>query len=141
MDLEKIGLSAGAGALYAAGAVAATAVGLTAYLLGSKVNTLINTYTPAFKGTLNAGLVIGASSLVAFPVSTFLDKREYETLAKIAGILTIFTATAMLAPKVTSQLSIYRMSQIEAALYGLAGTAAFLNTYTKPEEDCYGEEY
>jgi len=130
VDFEKIALSAGAGALYTAGAVVATAAGLTAYLLGSKVNTLINTYTPAFKGTLNAALVIGGSSLVAFPVSTFLYKREYETLAKIAGILTIFTATAVFTPKVSNILSIYsNMSQIEAGLYGLAGTAVFLNTF------------
>jgi hypothetical protein len=119
MDLQKIGISAGAGAIYTAGAVVTTAACAGIY-------SLVNNYFPSFKGTLNAGLVMGASSMGAIPISKFLDNREYETLSKITGALTIFLATAILTPKVSNLLSTYQVSYSTSSLYGLVGAGTFL---------------
>ena len=94
----------------------------------SKINSLTDSYIPSFKGTLNAGLVIGASNMVAIPVSKYLKNRDHETLATIAGALTVFLATTALTPKVSRQLSTYPVSYLSASLYGLAGAGTFLAT-------------
>jgi hypothetical protein len=105
---------------------------------GQKINSLTDQYIPSFKGALNAGLVIGSSSMVAIPISKFLENREYETLSKIVGALTVFLATTMLTPKVSRQLSTYQVSYLGASLYGMAGAGVI--TFSEANSRIYSKK-
>ena len=127
VDLQKVGISAAGGALYAAGAIVGAGACAILYFTASKINAFIDSYIPSFKGTLNASLVMGTSCFVALPLAKVIhEKRESELAATAAGILTVFLVTTLATPTVSKMLSTYPVSYIESTLYGLAGAGTFL---------------
>lgn len=127
VDLQKVGISAAGGALYAAGAIVGAGACAILYFTASKINAFIDSYIPSFKGTLNASLVMGTSCFVAVPLVRVIKKRtESQLAAKAVGALSLFLITTLATPTVSKMLSTYPVSYIESTLYGLAGAGTFL---------------
>ncbi|NGX51107.1 MAG: hypothetical protein K1060chlam2_00964, partial [Chlamydiae bacterium] len=120
MNTDRITTSLQGGALYGAAALVGTAVLAAGYPLVVKVNSLINRYLPSLYGTMNATLVISASSMIALPLS------EKNTAGKVAGALIILGITAAATPKLASKLFNTQISYLNAALYGLMAATIFL---------------
>ena len=127
VDLQKVGISAAGGAIYAAGAVVGAGACAILYFTASKINAFIDSYMPSFKGTLNASLVMGTSCFVALPLGRVIERKtESSFAATAAGILTVFLVTTLATPTISKMLSTYPVSYIESTLYGLAGAGTFL---------------
>jgi len=127
VDLQKVGISAVGGALYAAGAVVGAGACAILYFTGSKINAFIDSYMPSIKGTLNASLMTGTSCLVALPLAKVIGRKtESPFAAAAAGALTVFLTTTLATPTVSKMLSTYPVSYIESSLYGLAGVGTFV---------------
>ena len=109
--------------------------------VGSKVNAFIDHAMPTLKGPLNAALVITPINLVAVPLTKYaLSKKsdsrhemDHHVLSTLAGAATIFFSTTFLAPKLSRLISTYQVSYLSAALYGLAGGAAFAHQALETE--------
>ena len=105
VDLQKVGISAVGGALYAAGAVVGAGACAILYFTGSKINAFIDSYMPSIKGTLNASLMTGTSCLVALPLAKVIGRKtESPFAAAAAGALTVFLTTTLATPTVSKML-------------------------------------
>ena len=102
--------------------------------VGSKVNAFIDHAMPTLKGPLNAALVITGASLAAIPLRDYINRKirksklhreDKAMLTTTSGVATIFLATALFTPKLSSYISSHQVSYLGASLYGLAGGLAF----------------
>ena len=122
--------------------LAAGAAGLLVYKLALATSNIFQTHaTPflkstvqAIKGPGNAAIVITGASLAATPLRDYVKKKTRKSeqhrkdkamLTAASGVATIFLATVLFTPKLSSYISSHQVSYLGASLYGLAGGLAF----------------
>ncbi|NGX51106.1 MAG: hypothetical protein K1060chlam2_00963 [Chlamydiae bacterium] len=120
MDAGKITKSLVIGTLFGAGAVILTAASAPVCSLSGRVNSLVNRYFPSIKGMMIPGIISATSAIAPLMIGAFLYDRIENNHAVL---LTIVVATAVLTPKLSSLLTIYRVSYLQSTLYGLSFAA------------------